>query len=302
MNYIIKTVGLTKKFKNQIAVNDVNMEVKKGSIYGFIGRNGAGKTTTLKMICGLSKKSFGEIHLISNLHKDFTYKSIGALIENTGAYPDISAKENMNLKAIGLGLTDKNEVDEILKLLSLDKTGNKKVKHFSLGMKQRLGIALALLGNPDLLILDEPTNGLDPEGIKEIRNIILKLNKEKEITFIISSHILGEIEKIATHYGIIKDGKLIEQISQDELKEKCKNFISLTVSDTKRAIFILEEKLKIKNYELMENNDIHIYTDNSSEHINKELLKENIHISQIYFQKQDLESYFLEKIGGNKND
>lgn len=301
MNYIVETVGLTKKFKHQTAVNAVNMKVKKGAIYGFIGRNGAGKTTTLKMICGLSKPTSGEIHLFDDTHKEFTYKSIGALIENAGVYPNMSAKENMMLKATGLGLSNTKQVDEILELLQINKMEGKKVKHFSLGMKQRLGIALALLGNPDLLILDEPTNGLDPEGIREIRNTILKLNEEKGITFIISSHILGELDKMATHYGIIKDGELIDQISQSELAEKCRSFLALAVDDVKKASFILEEKLGITDYELMENGEIHIYTEDDSKYINEELLKHGIHISQIYSQKQDLESYFLNEIGGNQN-
>lgn len=300
-NYIVETVGLTKKFKHQTAVNDLDMKVKKGAIYGFIGSNGAGKTTTLKMICGLSKPGFGEIHLFHDTHKEFTYKRIGALIEHAGAYPDMSAKENMILKAIGLGLNDKKQVNELLELLNLNHTEGKKVKHFSLGMKQRLGIALALLGNPDLVILDEPTNGLDPEGIREIRNTILKLNEERGITFIISSHILGELDKMATHYGIIKDGELLEQISQKELKEKCRNYLALTVDDVKKAMLLLEQQLKITDYELMENEEIHIYTDDDSKHINEVLLKNGIHISQIYFQKQDLETYFLEKIGGNQH-
>lgn len=300
-NYIVETVGLTKKFKHQTAVNAVNMKVKKGAIYGFIGRNGAGKTTTLKMICGLSKPTSGEIHLFNDTHKEFEYKSIGALIENAGLYPDMSARENMMLKAIGLGLKDKKQINELLELLNLHHTDKKKVNHFSLGMKQRLGIALALLGNPDLLILDEPTNGLDPEGIREIRNTILKLNEEKGITFIISSHILGELDKMATHYGIIKDGELIEQISQKELKEKCKNYLALTVDDVKKAILILEDQLKVTDYEIMENEEIHIYTEDDSKNINEELVKNGIHISQIYFQKQDLETYFLEKIGGDQH-
>ncbi|NBK98860.1 MAG: ATP-binding cassette domain-containing protein [Erysipelotrichia bacterium] len=299
--YIVETVGLTKKFKHQIAVNDVNMKVEKGAIYGFIGRNGAGKTTTLKMICGLSTQTSGEIHLFNDTHKEFVYKSIGALIENTGAYPDMSAKENMMLKAIGLGINDKRQVNELLELLNLHHTDRKKVKHFSVGMKQRLGIALALLGNPDLLILDELTNGLDPEGIREIRNTILKLNEEKGITFIISSHILGELDKMATHYGIIKDGELIEQISRNELKKKCKSYLALVVDDVKKAIVILEEQLKVTDYELMENEEIHIYTSIDSKNVNEELLKKGIHISQIYFQKQDMETYFLEKMGGNQN-
>lgn len=300
--YIVETTGLTKQYKKQKVVSDVNMKVPKGSIYGFIGRNGAGKTTTLKMICGLTKPTSGEIKLFKGTHKGFTYRSIGALIENVGAYPDLSAKENMKLKAIGLGLHDMKEIDEVLENLGLHHTGKKAVKYFSLGMKQRLGIALALLGKPDLLILDEPINGLDPEGIREIRNIVLKLNEEQDITIIISSHILGELDKVATHYGIIKDGELIEQISQKELSGKCSNYMAVVVDDIPKAIFVLEEKLNITKYEVMENDEIRIFTDGDSKFINQEFMKNNIQISQIYYQKQDLESYFLNKIGGVEHD
>lgn len=297
-DYIVETKELTKRFKNQIAVNKLHMMVPKGSIYGFIGRNGAGKTTTLKMLCGLVKPTTGEIHLFHDENREYTYRSIGALIENVGAYPELSARENMILKATGLGLSDNEEVDKLLKLFHLNTTGKKAVKNFSLGMKQRLGIAMALLGKPDLLILDEPINGLDPEGIREIRNVLLQLNEEMGITIIISSHILGELGKIATHYGIIKEGKLIEQITQRELLEKCRNYIAITVDDTKKTAFLLEDKLHIPDYEIMENEEIHIFTEKSSEFINTELIKNGVQISQIYYQRQDLEGYFLDKIGG----
>lgn len=301
-DYIVETIGLTKTFRHQTAVNNVYMNVPKGAIYGFIGRNGAGKTTTLKMLCGLTKPTEGEIHLFHDTHKEYVYRSIGALIEHVGAYPDVSAKENMMLKATGLGLSDKSQVDTLLKLLNLEHAGKKQVKHFSLGMKQRLGIALALLGNPELLILDEPINGLDPEGIREIRNTIVTLNKEYGITFIISSHILGELDKIATHYGIIKDGELIEQITQKELTEKCRSYLTLRVDDTAKATTILEDILKIHDYEVMEDGEIHIYEDADTMAITYELTKQKIQISQIYEQKQDLESYFLHKIGGKDYD
>lgn len=300
-DYIVETVGLTKKFKHQTAVNAVNMKVKKGAIYGFIGRNGAGKTTTLKMICGLSKPTSGEIHLFNDTHGEYTYRNIGALIENVGAYPELTAKENMLLKKTGLGIHGYHEVDSLLELLHLKEAGKKKVKHFSLGMKQRLGIALALLGNPDLLILDEPTNGLDPEGIREMRNTLIDLNEQKGITIIISSHILGELDRIATHYGIIKNGELIEEISRSELSEKCKDYLSLTVDNVEKTVLVLEENLKIRDYEIMENGDFHVYGKIESGMINSALTLQNIHVLQMYYQKQDLETYFLNMIGGNDN-
>lgn len=297
-NNIVETIGLTKKFKHQTAVNAINLHVPKGAIYGFIGRNGAGKSTALKMICGLVKPTSGEIRLFNEAHFDLAYRSIGALIENVGAYPELSARENMLLKATGLGLNDKEEIESLLILSGLNPKDKKPVKQFSLGMKQRLGIALALLGNPDLLILDEPINGLDPEGIREIRNTILKLNEEKGMTFIISSHILSELDKVATHYGIIKDGELIEEISQKDLAEKCKSYLAMRVDDLKKTTFILEEKLGIKDYEIKEDGELHVFTQNNSQMLNTELMKQGIQISQIYYQKQDLESYFLNKVGG----
>lgn len=300
-DYMVETVELTKQFRKQKAVHAINMKVPKGSIYGFIGRNGAGKTTTLKMICGLARPTSGEIRLFNNEHEQFTCRRIGALIEQVGAYPDLSAKENLMLKATGLGLHDKQEAADLLELFHLDNTGHKAVKNFSLGMKQRLGIALALLGKPDLLILDEPINGLDPEGIKDIRNTILKLNEEHGITIIISSHILGELNKMATHYGIIKDGELIEQISSKELSKKCRNYMALTVNDIKKSTYVLERILHITDYEVMDNHEIHIYTEENSTLINEEFMKNGILISQIYYQKRDLESYFLDKIGGDSH-
>lgn len=297
-DYIVETVGLTKRFKHQTAVNDMNMKVEKGAIYGFIGKNGAGKTTTLKMLCGLCNPTSGEIHLFHDTHKEFTYRNIGALIENAGVYPELTAKENMLLKSTGLGIHKSCEVDELLALLHLKEAKAKKVKHFSLGMKQRLGIALALLGNPDLLILDEPTNGLDPEGIREMRNILFDLNKRKGTTILISSHILNELNKIATHYGVIKNGELIEQFTQSELSEKCKNYLSLSVDNIEKTILVLEEKLKITNYELMENGEIHLYGEIESGMISSLLASYHIHVMQLYYQKQDLETYFINLIGG----
>lgn len=295
--YVVETKQLCKSFRGHQAVSNVEMKVKKGAIYGFIGRNGAGKSTTLKMICGLTKPTSGEIILFQGTRKQFTYKSIGALIEQVGAYPDLSAMENMMLKATGLGLQGKAQVQELLTLVSLGTTGSKPVRKFSVGMKQRLGIALALLGNPDLLILDEPINGLDPEGIREIRNVILQLNAEKGITMIISSHILGELGKIATDYGIIKDGVLIEQISKEALEDQCKSHLYLQVNDVKKASVLLEQ-LKDYSYEVRDEQSLRIFGQPDRELIGTLFMEHGIVIQQMYEQKQDLESYFLSRIGG----
>ena len=295
---VVEINNLCKTYKDTKAVAHVNMTIKKGDIYGFIGRNGAGKSTTLKMIVGLIFPTSGQIKLFGESRNKFTDRRIGSLIENPGLYPNLSAYNNMELKAIALGLKDKEKIIELLNLVKLDYKSKKIVKKFSLGMKQRLAIALALLGNPDLLILDEPINGLDPEGIRQIREVIQYLNENKKMTIIISSHILGELSKIATRYGIIRDGQMIEEISAKELDQKCRDYLLLKVEQVEKAIPLLENDLGIYDYIVHENNEIRIYDNIESSKINLVLTKHNIKINQIYYQKQDLESYFLEKIGG----
>lgn len=295
---VVEINNLCKTYKDTKAVAHVNMTIKKGDIYGFIGRNGAGKSTTLKMIVGLIFPTSGQIKLFGESRNKFTDRRIGSLIENPGLYPNLSAYDNMELKAIALGLKDKEKIIELLNLVKLDYKSKKIVKKFSLGMKQRLAIALALLGNPDFLILDEPINGLDPEGIRQIREVIQYLNENKKMTIIISSHILGELSKIATRYGIIRDGQMIEEISAKELDQKCRDYLLLKVEQVEKAIPLLENDLGIYDYIVHENNEIRIYDNIESSKINLVLTKHNIKINQIYYQKQDLESYFLEKIGG----
>ena len=295
---VVEINNLCKTYKDTKAVAHVNMTIKKGDIYGFIGRNGAGKSTTLKMIVGLIFPTSGQIKLFGESRNKFTDRRIGSLIENPGLYPNLSAYDNMELKAIALGLKDKEKIIELLNLVKLDYKSKKIVKKFSLGMKQRLAIALALLGNPDLLILDEPINGLDPEGIRQIREVIQYLNENKKMTIIISSHILGELSKIATRYGISRDGQMIEEISAKELDQKCRDYLLLKVEQVEKAIPLLENDLGIYDYIVHENNEIRIYDNIESSKINLALIKHNIKINQIYYQKQDLESYFLEKIGG----
>ncbi len=221
MSYVLSTDNLTKIYHGFKAVDSISIHVEKGDIYGFIGRNGAGKTTTLKMIAGLAAPSSGKFSLFEKPYEELVktnvFAKVGSLIEEPGIYPDMTAFDNVYLKCICAGIKDKNYAMEILRLVDLDRTGRKKVKGFSLGMRQRLGIALAMVGEPELLILDEPINGLDPQGILEIRETILKLNKERNITFIISSHILGELSKMATRYGIIDKGQIIKELSSEEL-------------------------------------------------------------------------------------
>lgn len=231
MEDLIQTNNLTKRYGQYKAVNNVNLSVKKGEIYGLIGRNGAGKTTVLRLISGLASPTEGEVCLFGHNSHDTVYmqNQVGILIENPGIYPNMSARENVKLKCIAKGISNKSYIAELLESVGLRAADKKKVKYFSVGMKQRLGIALALVGNPELVLLDEPINGLDPQGMAEIREIITKLNKDRSITFIISSHILGELSKIATCYGIIEKGELKKQIMRAELTEDLEEyFFNLT--------------------------------------------------------------------------
>lgn len=299
MEYVVQTQDLCKKYKDTLAVSHVNMHVSKGDVYGFIGRNGAGKSTTLKMINGLIFPTSGKIKLFGEDPDHFSGRRIGALIENAGLYPHLSAYANMDLRATAMGIKRPEEIEELLQLVKLDIKNSKPVKKFSLGMKQRLGIAMSLLGNPDLLILDEPINGLDPEGIREIREIIKQLNEQRGMTLIISSHILGELSKVATRYGIIRDGQLIEEIGQAELDEKCRSYLSIIVDDPKRTLCLLETTLGIKDYQVRDEHEIWLYEDVNSVKVNELLVTNQIQVSSLYYQKQDLESYFLERIGGH---
>lgn len=298
MDYILKTENLTKVYGKNKVVNAVNMHVKKGDIYGFIGKNGAGKTTFMRMITGLAAPNGGEIELFGKKDLEKQRKRIGSLIENPGIYPNMTARENLEIVRRSFGITDKNAVEEMLQFVGLGSTDKKKVKNFSMGMKQRLGIAISLFRNPDFLILDEPINGLDPAGIKEIRDLLLKLNKERNITILISSHILGELSKVATRYGIIRDGSLIEEFAAEELNEKCRRSQKLSVDNTELAVTILEEKLHILEYDVPEDGELRIFEHlQESGRINKELILGGVEVKQSYLAGQDLEAYFMERLG-----
>ena len=296
---IVKTKQLTKKYGKQLSVDHIDMYVRKGDIYGFIGRNGSGKSTTLKMISGLINPTEGTIELFHKpVNDELSRKRIGILIEDAGLYPHMSAYDNLELQSLSLGITNKNRILEILQLVHLDDVGKKKVKNFSMGMKQRLGIAMALLGSPDLLILDEPINGLDPEGIKEVREILIRLNKEMGMTIIISSHILGELDKLATTFGIIKEGKLIQQISKEELDDKCREYLSIEVNDIQKACVILEEIDPDIEYEVVNQNTFHIYKQLDSAKLITQFVNAGISVVSSYFHSQDLEEYFLKLMEG----
>lgn len=297
----IKTVGLSKAYGKKLAVNHLEMTVPEGAIYGFIGQNGAGKSTTQKLICGLTPPSAGSIQLYGKPYTDAGIRSkVGMLIENAGLYPSLTAQENMRLYGLAIGVSNLNgEIDRILKLVGLRDIEKKKVKQFSLGMKQRLGIAIALLGNPRLLILDEPINGLDPQGIIEFRDIVTQLNQEYGMTILISSHILGELSKIATHYGIISNGSMVKELSAQELEQTCQNYLCVRLNKAAAAAKFLEQSMPLEHYELTdEMRELHLFGTKDSRAVNRLLLEKGFEVDEIFIHKQDLEEYFLNLMGG----
>ncbi|MCB6413498.1 ABC transporter ATP-binding protein [Dorea acetigenes] len=303
MEYLLTTNGLTKQYGRHKAVNAVNLHIRQGDIYGLIGRNGAGKTTILKMLSGLAAPTEGEFSLFGKTGRDsYEYMSrVGTLIEEPGIYPNMSAAENLRLKCLAVGVRKKGTVDELLRTVGLADVGKKKVKKFSLGMKQRLGIALALAGNPDLVILDEPINGLDPQGIAEIRETLLRLNKEKNITFIISSHILEELSKIASNYGMIHDGVLLQEMTREELLSKCSERIELKTNDTRKACTVLEG-MGIEKYKVVDADTIQIFERlNDGGDITMALAGNGVKTMGITVKNEALEDYYLNLTGGTAN-
>lgn len=303
MKDLLSTNGLTKKFGRHKVVNAVNIHIRQGDIYGLIGRNGAGKTTILKMISGLVAPTEGDFSLFEKSGKAaYQYMSrIGTLIEAPGIYPNMSAYENMKLKCIAMGVRKQGVIEELLNTVGLGTVGKKKVKNFSLGMKQRLGIALALVGDPDLVILDEPINGLDPQGIAEVRETLFKLNKEKNITFIISSHILEELSKIATNYGIIHDGVLIKEMTREELLAECSERIELKTDDTGKACTVLEN-MGIHQYKVVDADTIQIFERlNDGGSITMTLAENGVKTVGITIKNEALEDYYLNLTGGASN-
>ncbi|MCY6484949.1 ABC transporter ATP-binding protein [Clostridium aestuarii] len=299
---VLKTRNLTKKYSRHLAVNNVNIEIKQGEIYGLVGRNGAGKTTLLKMISGLTIPSSGEIEMFGETSNGGLNKSrmrTGCIIETPSFFPYLSAKKNLEYYRIQRGILEKKCVDEVLEFVGLQDVRTKKFKNFSLGMKQRLGLALTLMASPDLLILDEPINGLDPEGIVEFREILLKMNREKNVTIIISSHILGELSQLATTYGFINNGKFLEQISAKQLEEKCKSCIAMKVDNTEKASVIIEKQLGCSEYEVLNGNEIRLYERIDAPGIvNKTLIDNGVIVSSINNVGVNLENYFIKLIGG----
>lgn len=299
--YVLRTTKLTKTYGKHKAVNAVDMHVRKGDIYGFIGKNGAGKSTFMKMVAGLASPDEGEIELFGSHDVEKQRMRVGTLIETAGLYYRMTAAENLEVLRRAYGITDKGIVEQTLVLMGLEDTGKKKVGKFSMGMKQRLGIAAALLRSPDFLILDEPINGLDPQGIKQVRELLVRLNREKNITIMISSHILGELSKIATAYGVIRDGELVEEFDTAELDRRCRRCRKLVVDNAEKAVNVLEEGLGMKEFDVLDASVIRIFErlDDISE-INHRLLSAGVEIKENYLVGQDLEGYFMELTGGGQ--
>ncbi len=299
---ILEANGLTKRYKHTTALNQVNLQIEKGKIYGFIGENGAGKTTFLRLVTGLSFPSEGTLSLWGkHTEKELQTqrKRIGAMIETPALYPNLTARQNMEVQRIQRGIPDKDAIDNCLNMVGLKETGKKTVKNFSLGMRQRLGIAIALLNMPELLILDEPVNGLDPSGIVEIRNLLKQLNKEYGMTILVSSHILEELSQTASQFILIDKGRIIEELSDRELNERCRRHIAIKTKEPQKAILVLEEQLDTENMQLMPDGTIRLYEYlDDIELVAEVLAKEHILVTGLTLSVDTLEDYFLGKVGG----
>lgn len=300
---IMDTNALTKQYGTQVVVNKLNMNVKKGEIYALLGRNGAGKTTTLRMIMGLLKPTSGEVRIFGeklNTNNSKVFQRIGALIEAPSFYENLTAQENLELIASLRGIHNENAINSALILVGLESENKKKVGKFSLGMKQRLGIALALMHEPELIILDEPTNGLDPIGIQQIRVLIRDLCNQKNTTFLISSHILSEVEQLADRIGIIEKGNLLEETYMDDIGKYNRHYVKMAVSNAMQTIPILESKLGIFDFEIEDDNTLKIYEiERDMAEVNRVLNNASIGVSEISMNKGNLEEYFIRVTGGH---
>jgi len=304
MEYVLQTEGLCKSYRHFKALNGLSMNVPKGAIYGFVGKNGAGKTTLIRIICGLQNPTGGGYTLYGrkNTAEDIEKSRLrmGAVVETPSIHLDMTAKENLFWQYRVLGMPDFNGIDEILKLVGLDNTGQKKAKNFSLGMRQRLGIAMALAGSPDFLVLDEPVNGLDPQGIIEIRELILKLNREKQITLLISSHILDELSKIATHYGFIDSGRIVKEISAAELENVCRKCIRAQVTSIKLLAQVLDG-MGIE-YKIISDSAADIYAKINVTQLVDALSAVGCELISVSEKDESLEGYYVNLVGGGSND
>ena len=301
MEYVLRTNGLCKHYRDFKALNGLTMNVPKGSIYGFVGKNGAGKTTLIRLVCGLQLPTSGDFELYGVKCSDKAIsksrRRMGAVVETPSIYLDMTAEDNLKQQYRILGLPTFDGISELLKLVGLDNTGRKKAKNFSLGMRQRLGIAVALCGSPDFLVLDEPINGLDPQGIIEIRELILKLNREQKITVLISSHILDELSRLATHYGFIDSGSIVREMSAEELEIACRKCMRMTVTDTAVLARVLDD-MGI-DYKIIDAKTADIYAKPNITQLSLALADQKCEILSVAEHDESLESFYLSLVGGD---
>ena len=304
MDYVLKTTDLCKSYRHFKALNGLTMHVPKGSIYGFVGRNGAGKTTLIRLICGLQFPTGGEFELYGIKSGSSTIETarrrMGAVVETPSLFPELTAEDNLKQQYRLLGLPNFDGLTDLLKLVGLSNTGKKRVKDFSLGMRQRLSIAVALCGSPDFLMLDEPINGLDPQGIIEMRELILKLNRERNITVLISSHILDELAKLATHYGFIDAGRIVREMSAEELEAACRKCLRVTVTDTEVLSRVLDEEGT--EYRIIDEATADIYAKPNISHLVFALDKEHCEVISCTEHDENLEGFFVSLVGGGSNE
>ena len=302
MEYVLEASGLCKRYRDFTALNGLDMHIPKGAIYGFVGRNSAGKTTLIRLICGLQEPTSGSFTLYGVNHTapgiERCRRRMGAVVESPAIYPDMTAEENLRQQHLVLGLPAADGAAGLLHLVGLDGTGKKKAKDFSLCMRQRLGIAIALAGSPDFLVLDEPVNGLDPQGIIEMRELILKLNRERGITVLISSHILDELSRLATHYGFIDGGRMVKEMSAEELEKRCRKCLRAEVSDTKALARVLESMNA--EYRIIDFNHADIYAEIPVTTLVSALAIENCTVNKIVEQDESLESFYMNLVGGER--
>ena len=296
---VIETNGLSKAFGSKMAVDQLDMHVGQGDIYGFVGRNGAGKSTVMRMLAGLAEPTGGEMRVFgSSPCEAGASRRIGALIESPGLYGSMSATDNLMMKALALGLADpKDKVRDLLDLTGLGSVGSKATKNFSMGMKQRLGLALALLGSPDLLLLDEPLNGLDPEGAREIRRLIMRLNDERGITVVVSSHVLEQLGKMATRYGVIREGRMVRELTAAEVDQECSDFLQLEAANPALALAVLQERFAGLRFQSMPGGAIRLFGGADAGAVGAALNEEGIAIRGLYAHRRDLEEFFVEMMG-----
>ena len=301
MEYVLRTFGLTRRYKGVPVVDGVNMNIRRGEIYGFVGRNGAGKTTVMRLVCGLIAKSGGAYELFGKPDTSSAVlaarRRTGAIIETPSVYPEMTAERNLTEQCLTLGIGTEG-IPGLLDYVGLGSAGKKKARNFSLGMRQRLGIAMSLVGSPDFLILDEPTNGLDPQGIVEIRELLLRLNREKGITILISSHILGELSKLATCYGFLEKGKLLKEISAADLEEACRKSVRIEVSSAEKLPLILERGLGICDFKILSPTEAEIYESVKIGELALALHAGGVELLRVREKDEDLEGYFLNLVGG----